>query len=158
MAVLLSKQMNEMGFFCQKVVTHEPLEVPSKVPDCVLNDENLRSNIFLKSSLTTSEKSSFSTDLFFSSSCSFLSMSITGNFTFSTFLEAIISLTSSPKSDSSEPFLVARLGSSTWTQTFSDKKYNSHHARVYPHHRSWFSTTKGLDFGEMARDRFIMIT
>ena len=37
--------------------------------------------------------------------------------------------------------------------------FNSHHTREFtPHHTSWFSTTKGLDFEGVARDRVNLIT
>ena len=36
---------------------------------------------------------------------------------------------------------------------------NSHHTReLTPHHTSWFSTTKRLNFEEVARDQFNLIT
>ena len=41
----------------------------------------------------------------------------------------------------------------------SKKMLNSHHTREFtPHHTSWFSTTKGLDFEGMPRDRVNLIT
>ena len=43
-----------------------------------------------------------------------------------------------------------------WESPFWSEKwiFNSHHTREFtPHHTSWFSTTKGLDFERMARDR-----
>ena len=42
---------------------------------------------------------------------------------------------------------------------FYNFELNSHLTREFtPHLTSWFSTTKGLDFEKMARDRLILIT
>jgi len=44
-------------------------------------------------------------------------------------------------------------------KTLQCDNFNIHNTREFtPHHTSWFSSTKGLDFQEMARDRFNLIT